>query len=177
MMKSDFPTFTNYYTRAFVDSDFAHIMKLRTDAQVQTYHPDGIFSETKAREYFNALRDHYNKYKFSYLPIFEKNSDRFVGICGLMFFDAAKENFETGEVQTGYAIMPEFWGKGVATEISSGFIAWGLKNLPIKRVIAVCNPINLGSIKVVKKSGGKFVAIVKNPRVGDIVEMYEIVKS
>jgi len=175
-MKFDFPKFENFYIKEFTDDDLDLIYKLRSNKEVQKHHPDGVFSKIKAKNYFEGLNYHYQKHGFSYLPVFEKVSDNFVGICGLMFFDPEKENFINGEVEIGYAIMPEFWGKGIATILSEGFCKWGFKNLPINKIIAVCNPVNVGSVKVIKKIGGKYVKTVINPRVGDEVEMYEILR-
>lgn len=175
-MTSKFPEFVNYYTRNFSDNDLELVCKLRSNSQVQKHHPDGIFRRSKAEKYFWQLRHHQQKHNFSYLPIFEKSSDKFVGICGLMFFDSAAENFSEGVIEIGYAIMPEFWGKGVATLISQGFITWGFANLPITKIIAVCNSLNIGSLKVIKKLGGKYIKTTINPRVGDEVELYEICK-
>ena len=169
-----FPQFQDFYSRAFVDSDLDLILKLRTNSQVQQHHPDGVFTHEKALAYFTELKNHYEKYGFSYLPLFEKSTDKFVGICGLMFFDSVKENFEEGEVELGYALMPQFWRKGLATLLTKGFVEWGLKNLPIEKIIVVCNPQNIASIKVVEKIGGEYVRETVNPRVGDVVALYEI---
>ena len=177
MSQNNFPSFLKFYTRNFVDSDFYLIHKLRNNSQVQQYHPDGIFTHEKSVKYFSELRNHYNKHRFSYLPIFEKENDEFVGICGLMFFDSTKENFVDGEVELGYALMPQYWGRALATLLAEGFVTWGFTNLPVKKIIAVCNPANLGSIKVVKKLGGEYVRDAINPRVGDVVKVYEILKT
>lgn len=169
------PQFTDFYTRGFQDSDFDLIYKLRTNADVQAYHPDGIFTLEKAQNYFNDLKTHYEKHKFSYMPIFSANHD-FVGVCGLMFFDSQKENFKTGEIEVGYALLPQYWGKGLATHFAQNFVNWGFANLPITKIVSVCNPDNLASANVIKKIGGKFSRSVVNPRFGDSVDLYEITK-
>jgi len=173
MIHTPFPTFQTYYTRAFQDDDVELLYQLRSNFDVQKHHPHGTFSREKTIAYFNELKNHFKQHKFSYLPIFEKSSNRFIGTCGLMFFDAAKENFHDDKVQLGYALLPEFWGKGVATILGTEFLKWGFANLPINEIIAVCNPVNLGSIKVLEKLGGKYVETVTNPRAGDVVSLYK----
>lgn len=176
-IKAPLPQFENFYTRRYIDSDLELLHQLRTNPQVQEYHPDKIFTLQKTQEYFSTLKSHFDKYQFSYQPIFEKNSHDFLGICGLMFFDAAKENFDEGDVELGYALLPQYWKKGIATKLAQGFVNWGFENLPLKRIIAVCNPENSGSINVVKKLGGVYSKTVVNPRVGDTVDLYEILQK
>jgi RimJ/RimL family protein N-acetyltransferase/uncharacterized membrane protein len=66
---------------------------------------------------------------------------------------AAKLDKVGSEVEIGYRVMEEHWGKGVATEIASGLIAFAKSRLKAKVVIAYVNITNAASIRVLEKAG------------------------
>ena len=83
----------------------------------------------------------------------EKDTNKFVGICGLMFFDPEKENFEDGEVEIGYAMMPEFWGKGYTTEAGKAVLQFCFHQLQLNRIEATVETENPASIAAIQKLG------------------------
>lgn len=64
---------------------------------------------------------------------------------------------EKGEINIGYSILPNYQGKGFATEAAIGMVAWGLKQPGVEKIIATCSPDNNASIRVLKKAGLKQV--------------------
>lgn len=60
---------------------------------------------------------------------------------------------ETGMVEIGYNIIPEYEGQGYATEMARAVIAWALQRPEITRVTAECLDTNIGSIRVLEKVG------------------------
>ena len=65
------------------------------------------------------------------------------------------------EVEIGYALMPEYWGFGLATEISRAMLQIAFWRLGLNEVVALISPSNAASHRVVEKLGGS--------REGDIV--------
>lgn len=58
------------------------------------------------------------------------------------------------EASLHYEISCQFWNKGFATEAVQAVIAWRFENLPqISRIIADTHSANLGSQRVMEKSG------------------------
>lgn len=169
-----FPKLDGFYTRSYKDEDFEHIYNLRSNPDVQRFHPNGVYSKNQAKSYFNELKSHHEKHRFSYLPVFEEGTHKFVGICGLMFVDPKQENFERGEVEIGYALMPEFWGRGIATKLAGEFVKWARKTLKVRKITALVRTVNVPSIKVLTKLNFKFIKLGINPRIGDEVEFHEI---
>ena len=66
---------------------------------------------------------------------------------------------ETGRVEIGYSIIPEYRNQGYATEMACRLIAWALQQPGVTSVIAECLHNNLGSIKVLEKAGMQRTAL------------------
>jgi RimJ/RimL family protein N-acetyltransferase len=66
---------------------------------------------------------------------------------------AAKLEAYGEEVEIGYRIMEEYWGKGVATEIAKYLIRFSFKVFNPPAVIAFVNVHNAASIRVLEKAG------------------------
>ena len=60
------------------------------------------------------------------------------------------------EVEVGYGFMPEYWGRGLATEIARILVRWGLEQLGLATLVAITTPANLASQRVMTKAGLAF---------------------
>lgn len=58
-----------------------------------------------------------------------------------------------GSVGFGYSIVPEYRGKGYATEAARAMIEWAFEQPGVKRVFAECLNDNYASIRVLEKVG------------------------
>ena len=57
------------------------------------------------------------------------------------------------DVEVGYAFYPQFWGRGLATEISRACLDFARDRFGLDTVIAVTTPSNLASQNVLRKIG------------------------
>lgn len=78
-----------------------------------------------------------------------------LGICGLIKRPALED------VDIGFAFMPEFWGHGYAYEAAAGVLAYGQNTLDLKRIVAIVDPVNDRSIKLLEKLGMRFEQMVR----------------
>ncbi|MDB5936150.1 MAG: family N-acetyltransferase [Massilia sp.] len=76
-----------------------------------------------------------------------------IGMCGLI-----KRETLPG-VDIGYAFLPQYGGKGYATEAAAGVLAYAA-GLGIRRVLAITSPANAASNAVLKKVGMRFEEMV-----------------
>ena len=60
-----------------------------------------------------------------------------------------------GSVEIGYGILPEFWGRGYATEAVDAVVRWALDQPGIKSVEAETDAENIASQRVLEKIGFK----------------------
>ena len=87
----------------------------------------------------------YEKFGFGLLLVEEKETGVPVGICGLLKRDVLED------VDIGYALLPEFWSQGYAFESASAVMSYASEKLGAKRVLAVVNPDNQSSIRLLEK--------------------------
>jgi ribosomal-protein-alanine N-acetyltransferase len=60
------------------------------------------------------------------------------------------------EVELGYALRPEWWGRGLATEMSRTAVAVGFGRLGLPSIVAFTLPTNVRSRHVMEKLGFAF---------------------
>lgn len=75
---------------------------------------------------------------------------------------------EDGSVEIGYAIVPEFRNRGIATEATRALIAWAFSHPEVESVCAHTLAEGVESINVLKKNGMGFVSGTHDPEDGEI---------
>lgn len=74
-----------------------------------------------------------------------------IGHCGLQDLDGGTE------IALGYALASEWRGQGYALEAARAVVDYGFATLGIDRIVAVTQPSNVSSIKVLERLGMTFV--------------------
>ncbi|MBI9053995.1 MAG: GNAT family N-acetyltransferase [Bacteroidales bacterium] len=82
--------------------------------------------------------------------IVEKSSNVFLGYFG--FWRIMKEHCRA---EIGFALKPEYWGKGFMTESLLQFVNFGFNNLQVHSIEANVNPLNEKSMLILEKVGFK----------------------
>jgi RimJ/RimL family protein N-acetyltransferase len=82
------------------------------------------------------------------LVLEERPSGRFVGEVILRWLS---EESRQGEI--GWSLHPDAQGKGYATEAARELLRLGFEDLGLHRIIAECDPRNVGSIRVMERLG------------------------
>jgi [ribosomal protein S5]-alanine N-acetyltransferase len=59
----------------------------------------------------------------------------------------------TDEVEVGYGFMPDYWGRGLATEIAEACVRIGFEQLGLASLVAITTAPNLASRRVMSKAG------------------------
>lgn len=83
-----------------------------------------------------------------------KESGESIGMCGLIKRAALED------VDVGYAFLPKFWSKGYAVE-SALAVKEQARSLGLRRLVAIVDPANIGSIRVLEKLGLTFEKMVR----------------
>ena len=97
----------------------------------------------------------YERYGFGLFLTELKVSNVPIGICGLLKRETLPE------VDVGFAFLPQFWSNGYAYESAAAVLAWGKNTFQLKRILAITSPDNHPSIKVLKKLGFQFEALIR----------------
>jgi len=71
-----------------------------------------------------------------------------IGGCGIHI-----RRPEHRSAEIGYCFNRNFWGQGFATETMGTLLKFGFEQLNLHRIIATCDPRNIGSERVMQKNG------------------------
>lgn len=85
------------------------------------------------------------RYTFSVL---DKSNGIGVGLCAL---NLGRAKYQSAEIW--YKYFPQYWGKGFASETVKALLDFGFQDLQLQRIEAGCAVGNIGSVKVLEKSG------------------------
>lgn len=111
---------------------------------------NGIFRQEDILNRLNTEISNESKYQVQYWPIFEQNTNYFIGCCGL-------KPHGTDEYEIGFHLRPEFWRQGYAAESASAVIEYTFTVLKAKKLFAGHNPYNQKSGKLLKKLGFTYI--------------------
>lgn len=138
--------------REITIDDTPLIFALNQNPEVIKYTSDPAFkNENDARILIEkVILPQYKNYGHGRWAVLLKESDVFIGWCGLKYMP------ESGEVDLGYRYMQSFWGKGLATEAALASLKYGFENFKYNEIIGRVMKQNLPSINVLKKCGMTF---------------------
>ena len=97
----------------------------------------------------------YSKNGFGLYLVKSKETNESIGMCGLIKRDTLED------VDIGYAFLPRFWSKGYAVEAAQAIKEYAKNVIGLNRIVAITDPENTGSIRVLEKIGLKFERMVK----------------
>ncbi len=92
---------------------------------------------------------------FGLYLILLKNKNIPIGMCGLV----KRETLE--DVDLGFALSPEFFGKGYAFESAFATLNYAKTVLKIKHIVAITTAENLNSINLLKKLNFNFEKLIR----------------
>jgi len=116
----------------------------------------GVRTVQDAQAYVqNGPAASYAKNGFGLDLVILKDTGEPIGICGLI------KRPTLDDVDIGYAFLPRYWSKGYAVEAASAVKQYAQDVIGLKRLVAIVDPLNLGSIRVLEKIGFTFEKMVK----------------
>lgn len=99
----------------------------------------------------------YNKHGFGLWLIKLKQEQVPIGMCGLIKRDYLEN------VDIGYALLPQYTGKGYAYEAAKATLDYATINLALNKVVAFTDKDNEHSISLLKKLGMSFEKMITIP--------------
>lgn len=143
------------YAKHFEIGDLNNLYKLHSNQLVAKTTIDGIQSLETVEKHLKDFISHQENFGFSQWAIFEKSSNKFIGRAGLT---KRKLNDEVEEgVEIRFAILPDFWNKGYASELTNSLVEYAKDTLKLKKLIAGNDPKNERSIRILNKYGFKLI--------------------
>lgn len=99
--------------------------------------------------YLQSKIEHWERFGFGMWLVRDRDSGEMVGRGGLQHAYVGGLN----EVEAGWAIVPERWGQGLATELAVTSVEAAFEQLRLPRVIAYARTDNHASRRVMEKTG------------------------
>ena len=145
------------FLRQFKADDAEFIFELLNDPSwIQNIGDRNIRTLDDACAYIlNSPAASYAKNGFGLWLVALKETNESIGMCGLI----RRENLE--DVDIGYALLPRFWGKGYAVEAARAAKDYAKDVVGLKRLVAIVDPTNQGSIRVLEKLGLRYEKMVR----------------
>jgi [ribosomal protein S5]-alanine N-acetyltransferase len=143
--------------RPMVEEDAEFILELLNESSfIQNIGDRHVRTIDDARSYIvNGPMASYEKNGFGLCLVVLKETGESIGMCGLIRRNGLDD------VDIGYALLPRFWSKGYAVEAAQAVKAYAKDVIGLKRIVAITDPANQGSIRVLEKIGLRFERMVR----------------
>jgi RimJ/RimL family protein N-acetyltransferase len=94
------------------------------------------------------LIDHQQANGFSLWGVADRESGEVIGVAGLVLVELIGP-----DVEVVYELVPDAWGRGIATEVGRASLDVAFGPLGLERVVALSYPENAPSVRVMQKIG------------------------
>lgn len=139
------------YLRELSVDDAQSFYDLNADPEVIKYTGDKPFDTIHEAKSFLQNYHQYALYGFGRWAVIAKDTNSFLGWCGLKFMP------ELNEVDLGFRFFKKYWNQGYATETAKACLEYGFNHLELTKIIGRAMKANVGSVKVLEKTGMTFV--------------------
>jgi [ribosomal protein S5]-alanine N-acetyltransferase len=138
--------------RPFEPRDADALLAQWNDTEVNRYLFDGevVAPETVRAQIESSIRG-FAERGFGFFMLVLREAPLSVGFAGLRAFGSA------GRVELLYALLPPWWGRGLATEAARAVLGWAFSILGLDEVWAGADPPNEASFRVMERLGMRFV--------------------
>jgi ribosomal-protein-alanine N-acetyltransferase len=139
--------------RKLTPDDLPWLIEMRSDPDVYRYlggwekqNPEAV---TKR---FQVYQEYYRTHGFAQCLMELKSTGEPIGCSGLQPLE------DTGEIEVGYNLSKKYWRQGYGEECARGWIKYGFETLGLEKIVAVADPANIGSWRIMEKCGMTYVA-------------------
>lgn len=137
--------------RPFSESDLDRLIEMRTAPEVYQY-----LGGTKMQNPESLARrlqfyiECYEKFGFAMSAMIWKETGEMIGWSGIQPLDG------TDEIEVGYGMIKEFWGRGIGFEAAKAWVTYGFEIAGLERIVAVAYPENKASWRIMEKLGMRY---------------------
>lgn len=161
--------------REFRFTDVKAMFKLDSNPIVHTYlgkKPQTDISESEKK--VSDVITQYGERGIGRWVAIEKSSNEIIGWSGLKLNTEETMNGHTNFIDIGYRLMPEFWGKGYATESAIAALEYGFKTMHLPIIYGITEIENQASHKVLLKIGLQLVKTFYHNETHPELRWYEL---
>jgi RimJ/RimL family protein N-acetyltransferase len=129
----------------------AELCRMHSDARVMAT-LGGLRSDAASAAFLTSSIEHWQKHGYGLWVWRDPTNGAFVGRAGLRHTLVE----DKPEVELAYALVAEYWGRGLATEIGRALLALGQESLGLGGIVAFTLTTNRGSQNVMQKLGMQY---------------------
>lgn len=154
--------------RRLTEDDAEFMLGLLNEPSFHQYIGDrGVRTVEEARTYIrNGALASYASFGFGLWLVLQKEDAVPIGLCGLL------KRETLADVDIGFAFRPAFWARGYAVESGSAVVDHGRTVFGLPRIVAIVQPDNRGSIRVLEKLGFQFERPIEWPGDAKMIHLY-----
>ncbi len=161
--------------RPFEETDAEGLFLLDSNPEVMKYVGGIVSTEVEqSRQMIEFIQNQYKENGVGRLAVIEKSSNILIGWSGLKYL--TKEiNGMKNVYELGYRFLPEYWGKGYATETAIAALNYAFNEIKTDVVYAMAVTENAGSNHVLRKLGFEELGTFLDD--GDLCYWYKLEKE
>lgn len=141
--------------RSWRESDVDCYMTLAKDVGYNCFASPGFFLVNTAEEAKAKIHQRmtlFDERKLGKFPLFLKETEEFVGTCGIEPYQLDGRS----EVELGYRLCLNHWGKGYAAEAARAVLRYGFEDLKLEKILGFALPQNRASLKILEELGFQY---------------------
>jgi [ribosomal protein S5]-alanine N-acetyltransferase len=127
--------------------DVDDLLKVLSDPEAMQFYPQP-FDRQMTQTWIERNIERYDRYGVGLWALILKESGELIGDCGLV----VQEVDGVEEIEIGYHIRRDLWGRGLATEAALACRDRGFSRLDFDRLISLISPDNIASRRVAQKN-------------------------
>lgn len=134
--------------RLHVTEDAEALAAVLGDVVAMEFYPSAL-DRRGVEEWIARNIERYRRDGFGKWALLLKSTGELIGSCGCVLQDVEDRN----EIEIGYNVRRDVWGRGYATEAARACIDYGFRSLGAPHLISMIRPENARSIRVAEKNG------------------------
>ncbi len=139
--------------RKLTRDDVDNIFLLDSNPDVMKYvGVPAVSNKAESEKMIDNILNQYQKNGTGRLAVIEKESNQFIGWSGIKLLTDEVNGFKN-VYELGYRFLPEFWGKGYATESAKASLDLGFHQLNADNIYAYADVENQSSNHILTKIG------------------------
>jgi [ribosomal protein S5]-alanine N-acetyltransferase len=125
------------------------LAEMNRDERVMEWLGGGAADAHETHSWIEEKTAHWHRYGFGVWVLSDLQTGALVGRAGLQHTDVQGAD----EVELLYSLLPELWGRGLATEAGAALLGIAFSVVALPSVVAYTLPHNLRSRRVMEKLG------------------------
>lgn len=111
----------------------------------------------QAKQLLENLIDNRINGNYVLMALYKKDTKEFIGEAGIIGYSP-----NANRCVLGYNLLPQYWNRGYATEITKRIVKYAFESLGFERIEALALQINTASCKVLEKSDFLLEGVLRN---------------